>query len=691
MEITGTYNSERVRWDETMAVLDVRSGKEWVTVVCPCAAGDLEPNVDYTFSGEYKTHPRYGRQFQANSWVVCTPVSKEATIRFLQKFPGIGSVHAKKIYDIFGMKTLEVLATDKDALKVFRRLTPDDREKIHEGIKQDLEASTMKIELANFLAGAGFPRTLTETIYKRYKLNALKMLRRNPYLLLREEGCGFTSVDRFAIAKGYNPLRLKRQALFLQHFMREESDVWFEAYNVRSRLMSQFGAATKFRKTVELLVRAKKMVIRDDEGQKWVTLKEDDDAEKTIAELALQHLVENLPIYIDFNGLTSSQIAALRTATAQKIGCLVGGPGTGKTYTLARYIKSILTDDEDSVIVLAPTGKAVVRSREMLSSVGIECAAGTIHSFLYGRLASRDFDFVIVDESSMIDHHLMRGLLERTKHSSILFVGDDGQLLPVGKGSPFADILASGKIPVGRLRKTMRNSGKIVEVCHKIRQNQPWKTSENLDLEAGENIIFVETSDFLGATKTIISQWVGKINLIRDMQVIVGINRGQTGRIEMNTRLQAHLNPALVSVGGKYRVNDPVICLKNGNYKDAESGEEDVMLANGEIGYCDDVKKDVFVDFGGGRRVKFSEKHGSFDLAYAVTCHKMQGSETPIAIVFLDPSYQAGMICSREWLYTAISRAKKACYLIGSKTTAETFCRRLGNVRKTFLCEELRK
>lgn len=192
----------------------------------------------------------------------------------------------------------------------------------------------------------------------------------------------------------------------------------------------------------------------------------------------------------------------------------------------------------------------------------------------------------------------------------------------------------------------------------------------------------------LATTKQIIEQWRDRANPIRDIQVIVGINRGATGRIEMNSELQKFVNQE-PPVGKKYNVGDPVICLKNNTYKNPE-GEECVYLSNGEIGYCVQTHPEILVDFGADKTVKLSDASGAFDLAYAVTCHKMQGSETPIAIVFLDPSYQAKMMCTREWLYTAISRAKKVCYLIGSKATADDYCRKLGNVRKTFLAEELR-
>ena len=81
-----------------------------------------------------------------------------------------------------------------------------------------------------------------------------------------------------------------------------------------------------------------------------------------------------------------------------------------------------------------------------------------------------------------------------------------------------------------------------------------------------------------------------------------------------------------------------------------------------------------------------------WDLGYALSVHKGQGSEWPLVVVMLDEYPGARMVCSREWLYTAISRAKRLCLMVGKMGTAVGMCRKeaLGK-RKTFLVEEIRK
>jgi exodeoxyribonuclease V alpha subunit len=107
------------------------------------------------------------------------------------------------------------------------------------------------------------------------------------------------------------------------------------------------------------------------------------------------------------------------------------------------------------------------------------------------------------------------------------------------------------------------------------------------------------------------------------------------------------------------------------------------------------------VVFSGDRAVKIplgkpredDEEGGSgcdFDLAYAITVHKAQGSEWPAVILLIDPSYGARMICSREYVYTAISRASQVCITIGRRGVLEQMAKRPALTRrKTFLTERL--
>ena len=701
-EICVIYKREIVRWSAETAVLECqfKSGGK-VSVICDCEKGDLEPDIPYRFSGEYKTHKTYGQQFRSSLFVPDLPVTEMETRRYIQKYQGIGPVTAAKLWDKFGAKTLEVLAAQPEVLYSYKIKRTTAKE-ISRLVAHDMENARTKIALANFLAGYHFPRTLTETVFRDYGAKAIQALTVNPYLLLQYDRCGFQSVDAFALDKGFNPFRLKRQALFLLDQMASSGDVWFMKHQLRTALNVQFGSGAN-PLTLELLERANRTRERMCQKVMYVASEVDASDEITITEEVTRHLVPNMDVQIDVSSLSDSQRAALLTATRYRIGCFTGGPGTGKTYSVARYIQAIVQQyGEGSVCVVAPTGKAVVRSKEMLASIGVSCDTRTIHSLLLEQesgVSGPSYGFIISDESSMIDASLMRRFLVQNRDASILFVGDDGQLLPVGKGRPFADFLASGVVPVGRLTETRRNSGAIVTACHAIRNERSWSPSRVANIPAGENLVHIPSGNFLATIKEILAKFPG-VDLVKNIQVIAGVNKGDNGVLAMNEALRPLMNPGC-DMKSRYDRRDPVICLKNGFYcdaddKDSENDEGTVYVSNGEIGQCVEVELDqtgavkrVVVDFGNDRVIRFKPSNLHFSLAYAVTCHKMQGSETPFAIVLLDPAFSAKRVCTREWIYTAISRAKKLCFLVGNMETARAFCRHLGGERKTFLTQDL--
>lgn len=267
-------------------------------------------------------------------------------------------------------------------------------------IQADLETPRPKIGIMAYLAGSGFPRNLTAKLYKKCEVRTKEILVHNPYLLLSYDGCGFQIEDKFALKNGYNPLRLKRQALFLLDSMESYGDVWLEEKTLQSLLVKQFRTAAKFSEVLKLLNRAKRIhgTNLTSDGTRlsgwFMAIQCDFETEQFIAKDVKRRLQTNYEIQIDTASLTDSQTELLKIVTSQRMGGFTGGPGTGKTYTVARYIKGFVDGyGNDAILMVAPTGKAVVRSRELLASIGVECDASTLHSYIYGKgmVASTSF------------------------------------------------------------------------------------------------------------------------------------------------------------------------------------------------------------------------------------------------------------------------------------------------------------
>lgn len=468
--------------------------------------------------------------------------------------------------------------------------------------------------------------------------------------------------------------------------------------------------------------------------------------EATIAEL-IADAIREPAAWPDVNATDSPLVDAisihqrekLAAALAGPVAILGGSPGTGKTYTAAALIRCLVAiHGREHIAVAAPTGKAAVRISEALESYGVPLRARTIHSLLM--VEQRDgrdgwgfhyregnplpFKFIVVDETSMVDTNLMCSLLSaRAAEACILFVGDVNQLAPVGHGAPLRDFITAG-LPYGELREIKRNSGGIVEACAAIRDGKPWKPGDNL-IMAERHGAESQIAGMLETIHTASAVEYGGHDPIWDCQVLVAVNaKSDLSRKALNKLLQSELNPNAGN-GGTFRAGDKIVNLKNGYFPAVEFDADDpdsatndkgeVYVANGELAEVVEVQEKMIVaqlwspdrtvkiprgkasesasdkdgdDMGGSGGEETTSTGCTWDLGYALSVHKSQGSEWPVVIYMVDDYPGAKMVCSREHIYTGISRAKQKCILIGKKTTADGFCRtpRLSK-RKTFLAE----
>lgn len=438
--------------------------------------------------------------------------------------------------------------------------------------------------------------------------------------------------------------------------------------------------------------------------------------------------------------ITDHQLSQLQIATTGTIGVFGGSPGTGKSFCAAGVIAAVIDEfGRDSVACAAPTGKAAVRMTEALNANGIRMTAKTIHSllkvdsaedgwsFVHREGNPLPFRFLVIDETSMVDTDLMSSLFAaRGAGTHILFVGDVNQLPPVGHGAPLRDMIAAG-VPYGELREIQRNSGRIVQACAQMRDGEKFGTSKEIDIDSGENLFCTGNHD----NESVLMSLEGLLTGMREIgfdpvwetQVVVPVNKkSELSRHALNDILQQQLNSEPGMQGQPFRVNDKVINTKNGWYSIVEVDEGDPNLdmndkgeayvANGEIGKVIQVEKSYFIAQldspsrtvrvpRGSQRDRAEDGNQddsaepstgcSWDLGYAISVHKSQGAEWPVVLVILDEYPGAKMVCDRSWVYTAVSRAKKLCILLGKMDTAHRFCRKTKIYdRQTFLTETIK-
>lgn len=412
------------------------------------------------------------------------------------------------------------------------------------------------------------------------------------------------------------------------------------------------------------------------------------------------------------------QQAAVGMVQRNPISILTGGPGTGKTFT-TRLVLNWAKEHNLRVAQAAPTGRAAKRMEEATGY-----PSSTIHSmlgcvfekgyFTFNHNAENPLpvDLLVLDEVSMISLDLMASVFEAIdiNRTKILLVGDQDQLPSVGPGAILRDFLSSGAIPHAELTKTFRNCGEIVRVCHQIKAGDVYSPQKKLDLGADDpiNLIHIERST-PEKTKEAVVGLVTKIipgkgfDPIDDIQVISPVNEsGLLSCKSLNDILQEKLNPIPKNIvfddnniwTYKFRKGDRVINTKNTNVTTTD-GREDAIV-NGDLGIVQYVgKKDLTVIFSDGskkddRWVTISRSDENLLHAYAITCHRFQGSEAPVIIIPIHRQFD--LFLSKSWIYTALSRGKTVVITVGRWGSVEkAILNTRSTNRYTMLTEEIHR
>ena len=369
--------------------------------------------------------------------------------------------------------------------------------------------------------------------------------------------------------------------------------------------------------------------------------------------------------------LSDEQRYAVCTAACSGLFVLTGGPGVGKTTTTRALVRLLAALGRD-VTLAAPTGKAAKRLGEV---VGAE--ARTLHrllgvgpegkGFRHGPREPLRHDVVIVDECSMLDTQLARSIVRAVGPAAqLILVGDADQLPSVGPGQVLRDLLAGGAVPSVALTTVFRQAARsgIVVNAHRIRGGELPLFAAPHELEMGADCIFVPAAP--AGLAAIGAEWAAS-----RLPAALGVAPGEVQALaplirvcqSVNETLQERLNPAQGQAERPHgalalRVGDRVIQTRN-NYN--------LGVFNGDTGILAAVDADgLSVDFGDERLVEYS---GSdlldLDHAYCLTVHRSQGSEWAGVVLLAHSSY--GGMLTRNLLYTALTRARKAVVVVGDE------------------------
>jgi len=634
------------------------------------------------------------------------------------------------------------------------RITIEQAKAVASTLENEAAIEGCTLDLIDLLTGRGFPKGTSRLAVRQWGNRAAQKIRRDPYCLMNFRGCGFKRTDALYLDLKLPPARLKRQALSAWYALASDSEghTWHpDTKAIRGIQGNIAGAELQIERalrlariagaTAELFTAGGHGPIcqgADSPGAyRWIAegrkSRNEGELARRVADAAIETTVVAWPdASILDERVTEHQREHYAKATSGPIGILGGGPGCGKTFVVAALVKALVRSiGINQIAVGAPTGKAAVRVTECLAGHQIPLRARTWHSLLMGGLGGGftynetnplPFKVLIGDETSMVDTDLMAAVFRaRSVGTLVLLVGDVNQLPPVGHGAPLRDMIAAG-LPYGELREIKRASGGIVETCAAIRDGKPWEPGDNLKV-----FEHAEPESQIKRMVQLLSASRGEgFDPVWDCQVLVPVNKkSPLARAALNKLLQNELNQNAAVGGSPFRLGDKVCNTKNGYFTavDADFSDEEtqrnergeVYVANGELGEVIEVaEKFIVVKLASPARVvrvprgKQAEVDGdgelvtdggadegpatgcSWDLGYCLSTHKAQGSEFPVVIVMIDEYPGAKLVCSREWIYTAISRAKSHCLLVGKKSVAESMCRRPSlTKRKTLLKERV--
>jgi exodeoxyribonuclease V alpha subunit len=363
------------------------------------------------------------------------------------------------------------------------------------------------------------------------------------------------------------------------------------------------------------------------------------------------------------------QRLAAETVLARRFAVIAGGPGTGKTTTVARIVKLLLEREPATLIALAaPTAVAAARLTDAMRAEGIEgVEARTLHRLLGWRPDTHSrfrhhrgnrlpYDVVIVDETSMVGLWQMARLVEAVRPGArLILVGDPGQLTSIEAGAVLGDIAAAGGDAIVTLAEVYRYDASIGRVAEAIRRGDGDATVAALG-----GVTWVEDDELVRERAVATARAVTAaaeagdgpraIEALGSFRLLCGHRRGPYGVSAWTAQIEDWTGAG----GAEWYVGRPLLVTENDYGLQLFNGDTGVVIA-GEAG--------LTVAF---ERVQISPTRlAAVDTVYAMTVHKAQGSQFRTAAVVLpEPT---SPILTRELLYTAVTRAREELIVVGSE------------------------
>jgi exodeoxyribonuclease V alpha subunit len=657
--------------------------------------GHVAAGEELLCTGAFSEHPRYGWQFAVETFRTALPQTEDGIMRWLvMRVPGIGPAFARAIVNHFGAD--EVFAElDRDPERLREVRTRSGRSISAKAVERAIaawrEVATVR-EVEAFLFAHGISAGLAGRLVRQYGDDVITVLTQDPYRLIELPRVGFKIADGVARSLGVeldHPRRLQAGLRFVLEEAESDGNTFVplgELWRLSGRLL---GVADP--DPLESALRA--LVVEDEivvEGERvyraelWeIEQRLAEDLAARAVRAATDLFAQPIRPTVD---VSDEQWAVVELVRSQRLVLLTGLPGAGKTHT-QRVLVDIARAAGRRVLLCAPTGKAARRMRDLTGH-----DAMTIHRALgyspdggfqrdEDKPLSSDYDLVVVDESSMLSLELADAFFRAAGDCHVLLVGDTDQLPPIGPGRVLADLVECGIVPRVHLTAIYRQAARslIIQSARRVNRGEiPFLSLDDArntlgdDVELDEDFFFIGRNGPESMVEAVVDLVCERIpvryglDARTQVMTLVPMRRGRAGLIALNEELERRLNPgepAVVVARTGLRVGSRIVQTKNDYTPDRE-------VMNGEVAFITEWDEEegearLSLDDGARTIVVPVDALETYNLAWALTVHRAQGSQFPAVVAPWSTNY--AVMLSRALLYTAITRAQQLCVLVGER------------------------
>lgn len=674
----------------------------------------LRPHMDetYTCYGEWREHPKFGKQYHIHTAKKELPQSREAVIKYLSSglFDGVGKKTAEKIVAQLGTGALDQIAKNPDILTEIKGISRNRAQTIADRLYENHALEQAMV----YLYELGFGPQLALKIVQLYKQETISLLKENPYRLIDDvEGIGFRRADEMARQQGLKEDAPERFQAAVLYSMKESSYSKGHVFLSYEQLNEQVNQLLGEKASQLYVEGSRQQLLEQMEEEERIIIEQElyflpslyyaeYGLAKRVKELLEEKIESDFPVAELYRVIgeleekwqvtyADQQREAMITALSSQLMILTGGPGTGKTTVIRGICQLFATLHECSleledyegtetpfpIRLVAPTGRAAKRMSE---STGLP--AMTIHRLLGWK---GDFfehhsenpisgSLLIVDEVSMLDIWLANQLFRAIpKGMQVILVGDQDQLPSVGPGQVLHHLLQVEQINRVELTEIFRQGegSSIIQLAHEIKQG---KLPDDLLTRYPDRRFFPCQRDQV--TSIILQTFTSAIKrgyTLFDVQVLAPMYKGPAGVERINQEIQQVINPKTpekkeVSFGEMIlRLGDKVLQLQNHPEQPVYNGDMGIICAIDEKASSDQPVLWVQYD---QLEVPYKRSQLSqISLAYACSVHKAQGSEFEIVIFPILYAYRR--MLQRNLIYTGITRSKSYLIMCGEPKALE--------------------